>query len=1170
MSKLNPGGHAGGPATPKRRAGQCPMLRPVLFVLVAALLLSATAWAQTQTSTILGSVTDPQGSVIVGAKVTVISEGTSEQRQASTDANGAFSFPGLQPGNYSVKIESAGFQSQERKGIVLTASQRLPLGNVQMNVGSISETVTVAANAAVVATASAEGSAELNSRQMETISVRGRNVASYLTLLPGVSTNALENEALNTMEIGSVLPNVGGIRNSAISIGMDGLQGQDNGTSSSYTTSESPEAVAEVKVLLNNYQAEYGRNGGAVINLITKSGTTEFHGSGYWYKRHEMFNAQNFFNNAGGIAKQRYRYITGGFTLGGPVTIPGVFNKAKDKLFFFFNFETNPSKEPQAIVQRTMPTAAEIGGDFSQSLDQSGKLFAIKDPTTGLPFPENKVPTSRLNASGQALLRILPAPNRLDRAVTKGAYNYEYQDVWAFARRTELFKIDYRPTSKDSIYFRGTNWYSSRHGNVTSSGKYQLAELDNLFYNKHGIMNYTRVISPTMVNDLNVGFRRPQERLPLTDTDPAAKVLKRKLVGFTAGQFHPEINPDNIIPRASWGGVANNPDTGDYYWDRVPQKEDDINLTFSDGFTYIRSNHTFKVGAYFEKDRITSGYGAGTVWMGYFNFAVDGNNPLESGNPFSNTVLGNFDTYQEATNRTKPGATSINFDWYVQDSWKVSKTLTIELGLRSAYYTPYYQWDGQNTGWALGRWSRSKAPQLYQPGMANGQRVAINPVTGQATYAALIGGIVPGTGDPGNGFVTTRDGNYPVGFYEKPPELFQPRFGFAWDVFGNGKTAVRGGFAKFNQILRYEPQSAGAPISYTPMVYYGSLSTFLGSSGTVFPSSGTGYDRYMKSPNFYNVSLGVQQDIGFSTLLDVKYVGALGRDLSMTRNLNMLPYGVRFLAQNQDTTNGKPLSDNFLRPMVGLGDVTYREAAGSSNYHALQVTANRKVAKGLQFGASYSYSKVMDYGTSFPTYAPRRVYAYGKADFDQTHALVLNYTYDLPRFSRVWQNPVTKLLLDDWQVSGVSTFASGTPLGIAVTTTTGVDLLGGGDAQRVIVTGNAQLSHGERTVDHIFNTGVFALPAKGNPGNAPRDVFRGPGQNNFDVTFFKSVPIKSEQRRLTFRWEVYNILNHANFTSVDTTARFDPATGAQTNARFGRAIAARSGRVMQASLKFTF
>ncbi len=598
-------------------------LRAAVLLAALALLFAISAWPQTLTSTILGTVVDSQRSLIVGAAVTIMSEGTGEPRKAATDAGGAFSFAGLQPGSYTLRVENSGFQTYQKTGIVLTASERLSVGAVQMNVGSLAETVTVTADAAVVATASSESSASLNSRQLESISQRGRNVTSYLRLLPGANTATTDVEALNSMEIGTPLNSVGGIRGTAISIGMDGLEGQDNGTTSSYTTSQSPESVGEVKVLLNNYQAEYGRNGGAMINLITKSGTREYHGSLYWFKRHEMFNAQNFFNNRNNVPMARYRYITGGGSLGGPVTIPGVFNTSKEKLFFFVNIETNPSKEPQNIVQRTMPTALEIGGDFSQSYAPSGALFSIIDPTTKTPFSGNLIPPTRLNSSGQALMRVLPKPNRFDRSVTKGNYNYEYQDVITFSRKTELFKIDYRLSDKDSLYFRGTNWYSDRTGNVLSSGGFDFAVISNIYYNKHAVFNWTRVVSPTMVNDFNVGARRPQERLYLNDSDAASKILKRKQAGFTAGQWYPQDNPDDIMPQAGFsGGIANGPDFGNFYWYRMPQYEDDINLTVSDGFTINRGAHTFKVGMYYEKARITAGYGMGTIWNGYFIFPL--------------------------------------------------------------------------------------------------------------------------------------------------------------------------------------------------------------------------------------------------------------------------------------------------------------------------------------------------------------------------------------------------------------------------------------------------------------------------------------------------------------------------------------------------------------------
>lgn len=429
---------------------------------------------------------------------------------------------------------------------------------------------------------------------------------------------------------------------------------------------------------------------------------------------------------------------------------------------------------------------------------------------------------------------------------------------------------------------------------------------------------------------------------------------------------------------------------------------------------------------------------------------------------------------------------------------------------------------------------------------------------------------MPGTGDPSNGYVTTRDGKYPVGFYEKSGPLFQPRFGFAYDVFGNGKTAIRGGFGKFNQIQRYEPRSALAPISYNPTIFYDTLDNFLNASGVLSPGAATSHDRYLKSPDIYNITLGVQQNIGFATVLDVKYVSSLGRNLGNTRNINTLPYGIRFLPESLDVTTNRPRAGNFLRPYPGYGDITYREASGSSNYHSLQVTANCRFASGIQFGMAYTYGKVMDSGTSMPAYRPYRVWNYGKADFDQTHILVMNYNYDLPRVSRLMPSALARVALDNWQLSGITTFASGVPLGVGLSTTNSVDLVGGGDGQRVNVTGDRRRAHGDRGILGFVNTGVFALPKLGDPGNAPREVFRGPGNNNFDLTLFKNFPLKNECRSFQFRWEFYNLLNHTQFTSIDTTVRFDPATGGQTNARFGIPTAKRNPRLMQVSLRLRF
>ncbi len=240
----------------------------------------------------------------------------------------------------------------------------------------------------------------------------------------------------------------------------------------------------------------------------------------------------------------------------------------------------------------------------------------------------------------------------------------------------------------------------------------------------------------------------------------------------------------------------------------------------------------------------------------------------------------------------------------------------------------------------------------------------------------------------------------------------------------------------------------------------------------------------------------------------------------------------------------------------------------SSNYHSFQAMANRRFAGGFDFSASWVWSKTMDWGSP-PSWRGWRAYNYGKPGQDQTHQLILTYTYDLPKVSRVWENVFTHYALDSWQVSGITTIASGNPSGVSFSTVDGANLLGGGDGGRIIVTDKAQLPHGERTLARWFDTSVFARPAKGDLGNAPKDVFRGPGFNSWDITVFKNFPIKNERNVLTFRWEMYNAFNHTQFSGVNTSARFD-AAGAQTNSLFGQVTSARAARVMQASLRFRF
>jgi hypothetical protein len=448
--------------------------------------------------------------------------------------------------------------------------------------------------------------------------------------------------------------------------------------------------------------------------------------------------------------------------------------------------------------------------------------------------------------------------------------------------------------------------------------------------------------------------------------------------------------------------------------------------------------------------------------------------------------------------------------------------------------------------------------------------------------ALNIGAIVPGSGLAFNGSVVATDSTYPEGFREPVPVLVEPRFGFAYDVSGNGKTAVRGSFGSFHNTVSpgIRAFTQNPPVQSNPQVFYGNLDTFVGTSGVIFPNNIQSFERRALSPLIYNFSLAVQRDVGFGTVVDVAYVGSLGRHLQDTRNLNTVPYGARFLAQNTDpATPSTPLNDNFFRPYPGWGNITYNEFPSTFNYNSLQVTANRRFARGLQYGVAYTWSKTMDFvdadGDGVAVYRPVRAWNYGKAGFDQTHIFQVNYAWDLPRASRLWKNAVVSTVFDNWQVSGITTFASGLPSGITLTTSDGADITGGGDGARVVITGNPILGRGDRTFDRWFDTTVFARPARGDFGNAPKDILRLPGTNNWDISFFKNFHIKSETRGLQLRWEMYNAFNHTQYATLDTTVRFDgtatsPTFGKNINARFGQVISTRAPRRMQASLRLTF
>lgn len=1153
--------------------------RFAISALVLLTLVAGIAMAQVS-GRITGTVADPSGNVVNNASITLTNVRTGEVLTANTNESGSFVFPTVPPSSYTVQVKSQGYRTLERTGLILSANQTLALGYLQLDVGNVTETVTVTAGAAVELDTSGQN-ALVTDKQLGGLMSRGRDIVSLTTVLPGVSQNAGAGGSLGG-NWGTETANMQGLRKNWNNFQLDGQPGNDIDALSFFTISVSMDAVQEVSVRSNSYLAEDGRLPGVNVNIVSKSGTREFHGSGYWFKRHESFNANNFFNNRLGLSRPLTRFNTLGGTLGGPIYIPGKFNKNRDKLFFFVSREDWRIKLPGPTYQSTLPTELERKGDFSQSFDQNGALIVVKDPLTGQPFPGNVIPAARINALGQKLLSVLPSPNFLDRNVSRGAFNYRALETINQPKEQTQLKIDWVPTERDRISFRPRWWNSDLQGQFQStafSANYLLQPHHYEYVNNVYAGSYSRTFTSTLVNEIDVGYSQARELGTLTDKFNLDNVRRDNLGLSGLGQLFPAANPLKIIPQMQFGGLPNSPSVN--FDPRTPISAADERLWITDNLSWVRNNHTFKFGFYYELNNASEGPRSSATGrhMGSFDFSRDANNPFDSNHPFANALLGNFRSYAESSGSSLGRAKIYTAEWYAQDSWKVTPRLNLDLGVRFYSFIPWRLRDGEGSALALSRYDRSKAPLLYVPAIdPGGRRVAQNPLTQQFAPAPLIGAIVPNSGTRLNGVVVGNDPSYPDGYRERPPIQVAPRVGFAYDVIGDGKTALRGGISVTKQTVFSSQQSmwtttTSPPILESPSIFYGSIDTFLSAGQVIFPTDAQSFDpKFDKVPTVYRWSVGIQRDIGLGTVVEVDYVGSTSRHLRQSRSINTLAPGIRFLDSSKDSTTGRPLPDNFLRPFPGFANIGYVEDSGYANYNALQVAVNRRYARGLQYGIAYTWSKAMGIsdndGGGLPIYRDYRTYLYGKLGYDQTHVFVANFLYSLPNIPAFRENWLARSVFHNWEIAGITTFSSGFPLGINFSRTDGVDRHGGGDAPRVIMTGNPLLGRGERSFSRWFNTDAFAAPGFGDFGNAPRDVFRGPGINNSDFTLFKNFPIR-EGMRLQFRWEMYNVFNHTQWASVDNNARFD-AAGNQVNGQFGQVTSARLERQMQFALRFEF
>lgn len=1151
----------------------------IVFVLAW---LAAIGAAQTISSSIVGTVVDPLNAVVPEAAVTLTNTNTGEVRTANSDQTGLFRFSDILPGVYTVGVRASGFRTYSKTGIDLSASETRDVGRLALVVGAVTEDVTVTAETAVVQVASSEKSSLVTGTQLEDITLKGRDFLGLMSILPGVVDLSRDSRQATANQNALASLHMSGARATQTNFLIDGVSAIDTGSDTDIHYEPNMDGIAEVRVLASNYQAQFGRMAGGSISVITKSGSQQFHGTGYWSHRHEEFNANNFFSNSTGLARAPYRFNIEGFSVGGPIYIPRKFNTSKTRLFGFFSREYTRQRVNYGLKYINMPTAAERTGDFSHSFDTNGKLIPIIDPSNGAQFPGNVMPATRINAIGQAMVNFLPAPNYVDPSPSLALQrNYQVSAPGAYPRRNDILRIDGNVTPTLQIFWsfiEDTEYQNAAYGQWgTGNANYEIVPVKVSRPGDGHTVRLAKTFSPTLVNEFIFG--RSYAHLTHAPTDDAA--VDRSRMDNPPKWWPIDLSnatgyyERNYIPTVNFTSTPVNPP--DIALGDTPYENTNMTMSFADDVSKFLGKHTLKAGVYIEhSEKWATVQGGNSLYKGAFTFSANPNNPYNSGDAFANALLGNFDSYTESNGRGYFDIWFWNVESYVQDSWRVTPRFTIDAGLRLYHIGTASDDMHRVAGFNPASYSLANAPRLYYPFKnAAGARVAIDPVTGLTASSALIGQFVPGTGNTANGMQIGGVNGYPAGLYTLPGISYGPRLGFAWDVLGNGKTAVRGGFGLFYD----RPQNSGTiqnltgnpPITYTPTAYYGNIATFANTQGALGPTSVNFETGAAKPPTVMNYSLGVQRNVGFGTVVDISYVGNLGRHLLWTRNINVLPAGARFNPANADPTNpGKPMSDNFLRPYLGYGDLNEQEFAATSNYNSLQATVQRRLAKGFMLGVAYTWSKTLGTGSgdleTVSSYFPPRSRNYGPVNFDIGQTLVFNYLYEVPGIRS--GNALLRGVTNGWSLSGTTSFLSGTPFTPSMSLTSGADLSGSTEAARINVVGDPSLS--DHTFYHNFNSAAFAAPSVGSFGNAGYDIMRQPGVDNWDISVAKRFPVGlGEGRFLMVRGEFYNAWNHTQFATVDGAARFD-ATGAQVNGDFGAYTSARQPRTITFSVRFNY
>lgn len=1098
------------------------MRRGFVFSLVLCLMLSGIGlYGQSTSQEIAGFVRDSSGAVVPNVSVSASNTATGLTRSATSNENGYYVIANLPIGDYEVSAEATGFKKFIKTHVVLTVNAKLTV-DITLEIGAVAQSVTVAAEAAQIESSTGEVGRLVTGEQATQLQLNGRNFVQLLALVPGVSTTYRSSFDLFG-GFGSQMSSqsVNGGRTDTFSWNVDGADNKDNGGGGNNFVNLNPDAIAEFRILTTNYSAEYGQNAGAMVNLALKSGTRDFHGAAYEYIRNDAFDARAF--NAS--RKQKLRFNNFGWNLGGPLYVPHKFNSDKSKFFFFVGQEFKRLRQG-AIQTWNVPPLAIRGGDFSSLPTSQWPI----DPTTGAPFSGGVIPPSRISANSKRLLDNYPAPN-----FGGPGGNLVFQTVGPLNANQYVYKFDYNLSSRHQISVHYLRDYYTSLQNLTS-----LITYDRNIPGTNSSAQWTFVVNPATVNTLQFSFTgnvihqinfKPNP-IFITDYTRKGEGINYPLIYGNAVEIpNVEVSGYNTL-----GAAARNWNN----FNRLFQWKDDLSK--------VIGNHNLKLGVLVLRSRKNQD----NVPDINGRFIFQTGHLTSTGNAFADALLGNFQRYTEASTNREGWFRFTQVEPYVQDDWKVSSRLSLNLGLRYQYMQPQYS-ALQNTVLF--------GPQFYDVAKA----VKVLPGNGE---------IVAGSGDLYNGLALggtsfpetakqripqTKDPAVQALFRGLPKETaytdwatFGPRFGIAYDLTGHQQTVLRGGYGAFFE--RVEGNFIFSAVNNPPFVqqqtiFDGNVESPTGGTQRLFPSPiSNSHSLDMKVPRVQNWSLGIQHRLMKDTVLDLAYVGSSAANLSRQLNLNQLREG---------TVQKNPgVNINALRPYLGYADINSFVTGSNSIYHSLQVQWKRQMARGGLLNVAYTWSKAITDASGYSE-TPMDSYNFkrdrGRGTFDRRHVFVFSYVYPLP-FWRA-QNRWYEKALGGWQVSGVTALQSGLPLNLGISPDRAGTGTGG---QRPDVVGDWR--QGAHTAQQWFNTSAFAQPALGTFGNLGRNVVIGPGTNNWDASLQKEFRI-SERVRTQFRAEFYDAPNHLSYVGVATTLG---------SSNFGQITTATDPRSLQFGLRITF